>query len=335
MIARLRRLGYNAPMMRLVRAVRTGIGAGLRTAVWLLLIMLPVSFVVLLLRWTGVLEVVSDLLSPVFRSIGLPGSSALVFLSSLLVNLYSGIAVMSELALSMREVTTIALMCLIAHNFLVEIAVLGSTGSNPLRMVVLRLAAALVAGLTLSLILPANLATLDTAIGTRVREVEPQNFTVALAAWGRESLELIGRISLILLALMTGEALLQELGVVRWLGRRLGPVMRVFGLPEETAFLWVVSNTLGLAYGAGVLRREVSTGRLSSVHGDLLNHHIAISHSLLEDTLLFVVLGVPALWITVPRLLLAFLAVWARRMELAVRARRTGREDDYRSRSLP
>lgn len=322
-------------MMRLVRAVRTGVGAGLRTAVWLLLIMLPVSFVVLLLRWTGVLEAVSDLLSPVFRSIGLPGASALVFLSSLFVNLYSGIAVMGELALSMREVMIIAVMCLIAHNFLVEIAVLGSTGSSPLRMVVLRLAAALVAGFSLSLMLPADLAALDTGIGARMREVEPDRFAGALVAWGRESLMLIGRISLILLALMTGEALLQEVGVIRWIGRRLGPVMRLFGLPEETAFLWVVSNTLGLAYGAGVLRREVSQGRLSTVHSDLLNHHIAVSHSLLEDTLLFVVLGVPALWITVPRLLLALFAVWARRAELAIRARRTSHGRAYRSRSLP
>jgi hypothetical protein len=102
--------------------------------------------------------------------------------------------------------------------------------------------------------------------------------------------------------------------------------MRVFGLPDDAAFLWVVSNTLGLAYGAGVLKREVADGNLSREHGDLLNHHIAVSHSLLEDTLLFVALGVPALWITVPRIVLAMLAVWERRAERAIRsARRTRR----------
>jgi hypothetical protein len=143
--------------------------------------------------------------------------------------------------------------------------------------------------------------------------------------WAAGSVRLVVRIAAILLTLMIGERLLNEFGIVRWLGRRLGFLMKFFGLPEQTAFLWVVSNTLGLAYGAGVLRREVANGSLSREDGDLLNHHIAISHSLLEDTLLFVALGVPALWITLPRLLFAMIAVWERRAELLVR-RRLGRE---------
>jgi spore maturation protein SpmB len=309
-------------MTRFLTAVGRGAKAGARTAVWLLFIMLPVSFVVLLLRWTGVLAVIGDLLSPAFRAVGLPGSSALVFLSSLFVNLYSAIAVISGLSLTPREVTILALMCLVAHNFLVEIAVLGSTGSNPVRMVALRLGAALAAGLALSAMLPADLAGFAAVLGGPPAAAAAPGFQDALVDWATESLLLIVRISIILLTLMVGEALLQEYGVVRWLGKRLGPLMVVFGLPEETAFLWVVSNTLGLAYGAGILRREVAEGRLTRRHGDLLNHHIAISHSLLEDTLLFAALGVPAFWITVPRLLLAVAAVWGRRAELAYRKRR-------------
>ncbi|MFW5684284.1 MAG: transporter [Spirochaetota bacterium] len=328
-------------LKRLSDAVTDGARSGLKTAVWLLSIMVPVSFFVMILRWTGVLSAISELLSPVFRSMDLPGSSALVFLSSLFINLYSAIAVMGELSLSLREVTILAMITLSAHNFLVEIAVLASTGSSAVRMVVLRLVAALAAGFALSLLLPAALADeaprfgADTTIEqgrdgggspeTNAEEaggVEPDGrrearapFGETLLSWLVSSLLLVVRVALILLALMIGERLLQELGVVRWLGRRLGPLMKVFGLPAETAFLWVVSNTLGLAYGAGVLRREVAEGRLSREHGDLLNHHIAISHSLLEDTLLFLALGVPAFWITIPRLVLAIVSVWERRLE--------------------
>ncbi|MFW5717913.1 MAG: transporter [Spirochaetota bacterium] len=315
----------HTPGRRLSIAVGEGARSGLKTALWLLSIMLPVSFAVLLLRWTGALSLLGDLLSPLFRAVDLPGSSALVFLSSLFINLYSAIAVMGELALSLREVTLLAVMGLIAHNFLVEIAVLGTTGSPPARMIVLRLVAALAAGYVLSLLVPEELAQRSAAFGALAREgagvTASSGFLDALGGWAVSSLLLVVRIALILLALMVGERLLQELGVVRWLGKRLGPLMKVFGLPEETAFLWVVSNTLGLAYGSGVLRREVTDGNLSRSHGDLLNHHIAISHSLLEDTLLFVALGVPALWLVVPRLVLAIAAVWERRAELALRSR--------------
>ena len=47
---------------------------------------------------------------------------------------------------------------------------------------------------------------------------------------------------------------------------------------------------------------------------ELLNRSIAICHSLLEDTLLFVAIGAWALWITMPRLVLAAAAVWGYRL---------------------
>jgi len=288
--------------------------------------MLPVSFAILILRRTGVLMIVSDFLTPLFEVLDLPGSSALVFLTSLFISPYSAIAVMGELSLSVREVTILAIMILTAHNFLVEIAVLGTTGSKATRMIFVRLVVALLAAYVVSLLLPESLGERAAAIGGQIGAGSgldptgtPRSFAEDVGAWAVSSLWLIGRVALILFALMIGERLLQEFGVVRWLGKRLGPLMRVFGLPEETAFLWVVSNTLGLTYGAGVLKREVEEGEIPREHGDLLNHHIAISHSLLEDTLLFVALGVPAFWITVPRILLAIAVVWERRAELAIR----------------
>jgi hypothetical protein len=46
---------------------------------------------------------------------------------------------------------------------------------------------------------------------------------------------------------------------------------------------------------------------------DLFNHHAGICHSLLEDTVLFLAVGAPLFWITVPRFGLALLAVWIER----------------------
>ena len=69
-----------------------------------------------------------------------------------------------------------------------------------------------------------------------------------------------------------------------------------------------------MAYGAGVIIDHVERGQLSARNADILNYHIAVSHSLLEDTLLFVAIGVPALWITVPRVILAGIVVWLKRL---------------------
>lgn len=283
--------------------------------------MVPISFGVFLLDWFGGLEVVSRALSPVMEALDLPGSAALVYVSSMLINLYSAIAVMGNLDLSPASVTTLALMTLIAHNFLIELAVMRTTGSNPLRMFLLRVVASLVAAWALSVLLPASMRESVVTVTPPIETVMSRTFAAAAVGWLESTGLLIGRVTLIVLALMIGERLLQALGVIRWLGDKLRPLMVVFGLPRETAFLWLVSNTLGLGYGAGVLRKEVTEGRLSQANGDLLNHHMAVSHSLLEDTLLFVALGVPAVWIVVPRVILAVAAVWLRRAELSARRR--------------
>lgn len=312
---------------RFMRAVSDGARSGLRTALWLLAIMLPVSLLVSLLRWVGALDLIGAALEPLLSSMGLPGSASLVLVSGLFINLYSAIAVMSELALTLREVTILAIIGLIAHNFLVEIAVLGTTGSRPLRMIALRLIAGLLAGFALSRLLPAGMAEqAGSFVAIETASSATGSIGEVILAWAVRSSLLVVRIAVILLALMVGERLLNEYGVVRWLGKRLGGLMRLFGLPEQTAFLWVISNTLGLAYGAGVMRREVQSGALSREDGDLLNHHIAISHSLLEDTLLFVAIGVPALWIILPRIALAMVAVWERRVEQSIRERRRHRK---------
>jgi hypothetical protein len=80
----------------------------------------------------------------------------------------------------------------------------------------------------------------------------------------------------------------------------------------------MVANTLGLAYGAAVIVEEAESGRLSKDDAQYLNRHIGVCHSLLEDTLLYVAIGAPILWLVTPRVLLAAVAVWGYRLTKAI-----------------
>ena len=90
--------------------------------------------------------------------------------------------------------------------------------------------------------------------------------------------------------------------------------MKIMGLTDESSFLWFVAQTLGLTYGSAVMLEEVENKEITPYSANLLNFHIAINHSLLEDTLLFVAIGVPVLWITIPRIILAIIVVWSIRL---------------------
>lgn len=280
----------------------------LRTSVWFLKIMLPVSFCVMLLSYFNILPYLSSFAAPVFTLLGLPGDAALVFVTSIFTNIYTVIALMSNMDFSVREGVILAMMCLISHNYLVETLVQKKTGSSAVAMVVLRFTCSFIAAFILNLLLP------DMGSRLAYQPAIALGLTETLQNWLQNSLILSLKVVVIISVLMVVQRLLEEFGILKWLSSLLGPVMDVFGLPRQVAFLWLVGNTLGLTYGSAVLMDYAKQGRLTEKEADLLNFHLAVSHSQLEDPLLFAVLGLPVLWLIIPRIVLAIIVVWMRRL---------------------
>lgn len=301
-------------LKRILECVRGALPVALKTSVWFLKIMLPVSFLVMLLSWFNILPYLSAFAAPLFVKIGLPGDAALVFVTSIFTNLYTVIALMANLEFTMRESLILAMMCLISHNFVVETLVQKKCGSSPWAMIGLRVITSFIAAFLLNFLLPEMTGRINSA------QAVVMGFSDTLLHWLKGSLMLALKIVVIISLLMILQRLLKEFGVLKLLSVWLGPFMDFFGLPRATAFLWLVGNTLGLAYGSAVLMEDVRGGKLTAREADLLNYHLAVSHSQLEDPLLFAVLGLPLLWLILPRLILAAVVVWLNRACYAMRA---------------
>ena len=295
---------------RLTAAVRSGFKTALRTIFFLLRIILPVTLFVALLDWFGVLAWIAHLMSPIMGLVDLPGEAALILISSVFLNIYSAIAVAISIPLDMRAATIIAIMCLTAHNLIVETAVMKKTGSSGIKMVLLRIGAAFIMAFAFDQLLPSGLANIRfSSAGSGVHLA----FRGMLIEWGISTARLGLKIVLIVLGVMIAQRLLEEFKVMAFLSRLFTPIMKLFGLPSEASFLWIVINVVGYAYGAGIIEEQVHAGRMKPQDADLLNHHAAICHSLLEDSVLFLAVGIPFFWITLPRLVLALLVVWFER----------------------
>jgi hypothetical protein len=290
---------------RLSDPVRRALKPALKTALWLISIMAPVSFAVTLLQHWGVLDGIAHVLEPVCRLFGLRGEAALVIVTSALMNLYSGIAVIQSIPFTTREICIMALIGLMAHNLIIETAVQMKTGSKGLRMLCLRLSGAAVGGLFLHWALPA-----DNTVVMHGMASGHLPFLELMQHWLVGTLWLTLQLVCIVVSLNILQRILEEFGVMKILARWVSPLLRLMGLPVNTAFLWIVANVVGLAYGAAVLIEHRKENRISAEDADLLNHHIALSHSLLEDTSLFLAIGAGLGWITLPRLVLAAIAVW-------------------------
>lgn len=300
------------------RSLKTVTPKSVRLGLFLLKIILPISLAVRLLDYYGILEYLAQYLTPVFQYIGLSGNTAIVFLTSMFLPLYAPIAILTSMAISLREVTILSIMCLISHNLLVETSIQKSTGSSFIKMYSMRLAMSFLVALTLNYILPHDgwKAWSTTSSTTTV-----DSLVTLFELWFFSSVKLSLMIIAIITVLMLLQRLLLEYNLLDKIAKPLIPLMKLFGLPASTAFSWIVGNTVGLSYGGAIMIEEVKEGRLSKEDSDLLNHHLAINHSMIEDNLLFIVLGVSASWIIFTRLAFAFIVVWCQRGYLYLRSK--------------
>lgn len=300
----------NSIHSRIYSSTKSALPKAGKTIWWLLKIILPISLAVSLLQYWGIIAYMANFLSPAFSVIGLPGESAIVFISSLFLTLYAPIAIIATLSLDMREITILALMCLISHNLFVESAIQKKTGSSAVVMFVMRFITSFVAAYFLNLLLPQQLGEnklTETAIVF-------SNFSEMLIFWIKGAGVLILKIVLIVSGLMILQNILTEFKITDLISKTFAPIMKIMGLSPDSSFLWVISQIVGLTYGSAIMTEAVDKNQITAQNAKLLNYHIAINHSLLEDTLLFVAIGVPAMWMIGPRFIIAIIVVWSIRI---------------------
>ena len=272
--------------------------------------MLPISLAVRLLQFYGVIEWMAQYLNPVFQYLGLPGASAIAFLTGATVTTYAALAVMLSMQMTLRQATIIAIMVLICHALPMESAVVKKVGSNPWRMASLRIAAAFTAAVYLNLVLPE----MSEAFASTGAQASIASVWTVVNDWLIASVKLSLMICALIYGLMVIQRVLDRYGIMRMLTKPLRPLMLFFGLPENAAYLWLVGNVLGISYGSAVMIELEEQGQITPEEANEVNYHLIMNHSMLEDTLVFATSGVPALWILSTRVLFAFCLVWARRL---------------------
>ena len=308
-------LQHHPTLLKLKECVLTALPKGMKTSWWLIKITIPVSLGVLLLDFYGILDILARYTEPVFKHMGLPGVSAIVLITSIFTNIYSVVAVLTTLNLPVREGMIIAIMCLVSHGFIIETAVLKKTGSSPVRMLLLRLICSFIIGWIMNLMLPGVAATEFVS-----KSREHGELSAVLLNWVSSITATTLKIIILVNLLLIFQRILEAFGFIRLLERPLSPILKLMGLPEKTTLSWIVANLIGLAYGSAIMISLVEEGKLSKSDADLLNHHIAISHSQLEDPLLFLTLGYAIYWLMWPRIVLAIIVVWLRKAELYYRS---------------
>ena len=304
-------------MKNLWGSVKTALPDAAKICLWMIEITAGVSFVIFLLKYFGVLEWLSVYLEPLFKHLGLPGAASLAWVSGYFVNCYSAIAAGVTMGLDTRQMTILAVMALCAHNMPVEVTIQKKTGTSAALVIALRTCISILMGFLLNLLLPEMGSTAVASAAAAAPSSEP--FWTQFLGWLTGMLKLAFKMTCIIFSLSILQQILKDSGAIKPISKALSPLMKVFGLPVKCAFFWLVANVIGLAYGGAAMMQEAQSGRLSRRDIDLVNLHVGISHSNLEDLLLFSLAG--GIWwvILFSRWIMSTIIVWTARGVYALR----------------
>ncbi len=287
-------------------ALMTGIRKGWDGFVWMMKILIPVSFFTLLLDYSGLITRLDFFLSPIMGLLSLPPAAALPLIAGMLTGIYGGIAAMIMLPLSGDQMTLIAVFLLISHNLIQEGIIQGQSGMHPFKATVFRL--------TASVLTVAAVAQFLDPVSTvpALKSISASgtvSFGAVLQEWCMETAYLSLKIFLIIMGLMTVLSMMKSFNGIPRIVRVLKPVLKFMGLDERVGLLWLTAGIFGIAYGAAVILEEAKEGNLTDEELTRLHLSIGINHSMVEDPSLFLSLGLNAFWLWVPRIVTAVLAV--------------------------
>lgn len=281
----------------------------------LIKVMIPAIIIVKLLDHVGATDILAYLISPAMDVVGLPREMGIVWAVALLTNIYTAMVVFYSLAatstVSVAEVSVLGVMILIAHALPVEGAIAKSLGIRWRMTLLIRMGGALLLGAILNAIYSAMSWHQKPIV---LAWTPTSSASSGWLQWFFEQIQLLASIFIILSILIITLRLLHLLGIEALLHKLLTPLLKGLTLGKEAANITIIGMTLGLSFGAGLLIDEVKKGQISKRDTVLVVGFLGLCHSIIEDTLLILLLGADIYAILWGRLIFAIciVAIWGR-----------------------
>ncbi|PKH08907.1 nucleoside recognition domain-containing protein [Planomicrobium sp. MB-3u-38] len=272
--------------------LKNGLMAGLKTTWALGKIIFPITLLVTMLQFTPVLPFIVNLVAPFMSIFGLSGDAAIPLVLGNALNLYAGIAGILSLELTVKEVFILAVMLSFSHNMFIETGVALKVGVKLWVVLVVRFGLAALSGIIISLAWPGG------------GEIAQYGFTpeAVAAPEGWLAIFLLGlekagfgvlQLAIIVIPLMLAIQILKDTKYLNRISDMMGPLTRLLGVQKNASLTLASGLIFGLAMGAGVMIQAVQEDGVSKKDATLAFIFLVACHAIVEDTLIFIPLGIP------------------------------------------
>tara|TARA_B100000902_G_scaffold125488_1_gene125147 strand:- start:446 stop:1402 length:957 start_codon:yes stop_codon:yes gene_type:complete len=259
---------------------------------WVLFkVILPVIILIRALELLGAIPYLAKFLEPLTSFIGIDGSLGLVWMAAILVNIYAGMAAFASLQsifdYTVAETTILGLIILIAHSLPIEVAIARQSRVSAIFNLLFRFINAIIAGKILNYIFikfelfdEQNSSILD--IPTSVVSnldwliIQSKNFLI---------------IFIIIFLIISTINILKFIGLWQFIINILKIPLSYLGMSEKVANIILIGLTLGISFGGGFLIEESKKNNISKKDILLSLSFLSLCHSIIEDTILILLLG--------------------------------------------
>ena len=259
---------------------------------WILFkVILPVVIIIRVLELIGAIPFLAKFLEPLTSFIGIDGSLGLVWMAAILVNIYAGLAAFASLQsifdYSVAETTILGLIILIAHSLPIEVAIAKKSRISWIFNLSFRFINAIVAGKILNLIFTKY--ELFNEPNQSVLQVP--NELVTNFEWATLQIQNFFIIFLIIFFIISTINVLKALGVWSLIINIMKIPLSYLGMSEKVANIILIGLTLGISFGGGFLIEESKKNNISKKDILLSLSFLSLCHSIIEDTILILLLG--------------------------------------------
>jgi hypothetical protein len=253
-------------------------------------IMIPIIVLIKVVEELGGIVYLSAALAPVMAWVGLPPELGLVWAATLLTNIYAGMIVLLnlDLPLTVAQATILGSMMLLAHALPIEGAIAKKAGASLVVTLLLRVGGSLFFAWLLHISYQATGYLAQPAVILWQPEATA---TVGYLGWLLDQLQNFIVIFLVIAVLLFTLKVLKLLGIEQLMAYLLRPFLRLLGISREATNLTIIGVTLGLSFGGGLLINEAKRGHIPPRDVFVAMMLLNLLHSLIEDTLLILLIG--------------------------------------------
>lgn len=277
---------------------------------FLIKVTVPISLIIKILTDFGLIKIIASFFSPIMKIVGLPGELGIVWITAMLTNIYGGLITLFNFSnitnFSIKEITIVATMILIAHSLFPETRILMEIGAKGKKVVGLRIISAVVIGATMNIIYS------SLGLYNEIAKFKfiPKNTDNSYLGFFINQSKNYLNVFLIIFMLLIFMEVFKKIGLISLINKMLKPLLKPLGIGENAITVNLVSLTLGISYGAALFVDEIKTGKINKQELTNSIYLMSLCHALIEDTLLMLSLGAKISGIIVIRVIFTYVFIY-------------------------